>query len=288
MLATPIEGVVYFGHDELSTAYLDPATPNPFYSGKFMADDFADKFNTPVTHVTWWGSYIHSQTQIGGVKRFLISFEKDVPVSATNPFSHPGDPILSQVVTIAPPAALPPPGMFTETLVRGPDPLLFESVYKYNAELAIPFPELADTVYWLKIVALVNPQEDGFLQWGWHNRDYTIMDPLASKPPFVVPGEHIDPPILPDGTPIWHFQDDAVSGDIVITPPVAGEIGPHLTQSGFDDQNYVPPYDGPSIIIEHSKDLAFQLHTRVPEPSSVVLLALGCAGLLGIAWRRRR
>ena len=166
MLATPIEGVVYFGHDELSTAYLDPATPDPFYSGKFMADDFADKFNTPVTHVTWWGSYIHSPTQIGGVKRFLISFEKDVPVSATNPFSHPGDPILSQIVTIAPPAALPPPGMFTESLVRGPDPLLLESVFKYNAELAVPFPELADTVYWLKIVALVNPQRGRILAMG--------------------------------------------------------------------------------------------------------------------------
>ncbi len=287
MLFTTVMGQPYWGHDELSTAYLDPAVPDPLYSGKFMADDFADKFNTPVTHVTWWGSYIQSPTQAGRVKQFLISFEKDVPATAANPFSHPGEPILSQIVTVAPGPALPPPGMFTERLVRPADPVLGELVFKYNAELAIPFPELADTVYWLKIVALVNPQEDGPIQWGWHNRDYTIMDPLASAPPFVIPGEHLDLPILPDGTPIWHFQDDAVSGDVFIGPPVAGGTGPSVTQSAFDDQNYTI-YDGPSLIVEHSKDLAFQLHTRVPEPSSVVLLALGCVGLLGVAWRGRR
>ena len=58
-------------------------------------------------------------------------------------------------------------------------------------------------MYWLKIVALVDvppgcpfpdpDQPPTFVpRWGWHNRDYTIMDPLASTPPAVVPGEHID------------------------------------------------------------------------------------------------
>lgn len=289
MIATPIEGVTYFGHDELSTAYLDPAVPNPFYTGTFMADDFADKFNTPVFHVTWWGSYLHNETQTGGVKQFLISFEKDVPASANNPFSHPGDPLLSQIVTLsAVPAPIPPaPGTFTEAFVRPPDPLLGEALFKYNAELAIPFQEHPDTVYWLKVVALVNPLQDGQLQWGWHNRDYTIFDPLASAPPAVVPGEHPEGPISPTQT-IWHFQDDAVSGAVTISAPAVGGTGATVIQTGFTPKNYVPPYDGPTPIIEHSKDLAFELHTRVPEPSSVVLLLLGGIGLTGLVWRKRR
>ena len=126
----------------------------------------------------------------------------------------------------------PPPGTFSETFIRPPDPLLGEALYKYNAELAIPFQQLPDTVYWLKIVALVDPQEDGFLQWGWHNRDYSKFDPFASSPPAVVPGEHNEGP-LPDGTDIWHFQDDAVSGSIVVPPPAAGGIGPTVVQDGL-------------------------------------------------------
>jgi PEP-CTERM motif len=287
MIATPIEGVTYFGHDELSTATLDTAV-NQYY-GTFMADDFADKFDTPVFHVTWWGSYLDQQTQMGGVKRFLISFEKDVPAPATGGFSHPGAPILSQIVSVSPVVAPTPPpaGTFTESLVRPADPILGEALYKYNAELAIPFQQLPDTVYWLKIVALVNPQEDGFLQWGWHNRDYTIFDPLASAPPAVMPGEHPEGP-LPDGTKIWHFQDDAVSGTVIVGPPAAGGIGPTVVQDLFAPKTYVPPFDGPSPIIEYSKDLAFELHTRVPEPSSVVLLLLGGGGMLGFIWRKRR
>ena len=288
MIATPIEGVTYFGHDELSTAYLDPAVPNPFYSGTFMADDFADKFDTPVFHVTWWGSYLHNQTQTGGVKRFLISFEKDVPVSPDNPFSHPGEPILSQVVTLSVIAAPTPPapGTFTEAFVRPPDPLLGEALFKYNAELAIPFQQRPDTVYWLKVVALVNPLEEGQLQWGWHNRDYTIPNPFASAPPAVMPGEHPEGPISPTQT-IWHFQDDAVSGGVVISAPAAGGTGVTVTQTGFAKEDYVPPYDGPTPIANHSKDLAFELHTRVPEPSSIILLLLGGIGLMSLVGRKR-
>src|SRR5262245_49221695 len=43
----------FFGHDELSTATnTGPTVP---YQGVAMADDFADKFSTPVVHVSWWG-----------------------------------------------------------------------------------------------------------------------------------------------------------------------------------------------------------------------------------------
>src|SRR5262249_10852644 len=51
---TPTPGGAPFpGHDELSTATPDGVN----YFGTYMADDFADKFSTPVVHVRWWGSY---------------------------------------------------------------------------------------------------------------------------------------------------------------------------------------------------------------------------------------
>src|SRR5689334_10192508 len=59
MVNTAIQGQIYFGHDELSTAYGDITQPTPTYVGRFMADDFADTFSTPVVHLTWWGSYMN-------------------------------------------------------------------------------------------------------------------------------------------------------------------------------------------------------------------------------------
>ena len=54
--------------------------------------------------------------------------------------------------------------------------LPLEALYEYNAELNLGkyFPEHHDKVYWLKIVALVDVQRDGFIQWGWHDRDWSI------------------------------------------------------------------------------------------------------------------
>jgi hypothetical protein len=249
-----------------------------------MADDFADRVSSPVVHVRWWGSYLEQTAppDIGGVgvQEFLISFESDIPANPTTGFSQPGVPLLSQVVRLGPLA--PHSGTFIETPIRGPDPLLGEALYEYNAELLCPFPQQADTVYWLKIVALVDPERDGQLQWGWHNRDYTIFDPFASAPPNVLPGEHPDG-TLPDGTEIWHFQDDAVSGDLQLN--VLGPCDIPLEQGNYAPQDYVPPYDGPTLIIEHSKDLAFELYA--PEPSSMALLGMGGVAL-AFAYRRRR
>ena len=45
---------VYYGHDEESTAYLQPGSN--YWGGVFMADDFADNIDQSVAHVQWWGS----------------------------------------------------------------------------------------------------------------------------------------------------------------------------------------------------------------------------------------
>lgn len=279
----PLDGAVpfpggppYWGHDELST--VNRTSPTAPYTGTFMADDFADKFSTPVVHVSWWGSYLDNQ-QFTTVKKFLISFETDVPVSANNPFSHPGVPILSQVVTKG--ALAPASGTFTEMPVSPGGPPLGETLFKYNAELKFPFPQMADTVYWIKIAALVEPQQEGPIRWGWHDRDYTLFDPLASTPPLVSPGERN----IGAGTPfspVWHFQDDAVSGSMsTFIAPDNTVLS--LDQTGYAPEHYLDFIDGPQGISQFSKDLAFELFT-VPEPGSA-LIALGVAMLLG---RRRR
>ncbi|HEY7089112.1 MAG TPA: hypothetical protein VH518_13540 [Tepidisphaeraceae bacterium] len=273
---TVIPGVApFFGHDELSTAInTGPTVP---YQGTAMADDFADKFSTPIVHVSWWGSYLDRQ-QFNGVPRFLISFESDVPASPTGGFSHPGVPLLAQVVNKG--ALAPLSGTFTETLVSNGGAPQNEQLYKYNAELALPFAEQPDTVYWLEIVALVNPTTDGAIQWGWHDRDYTQPDALASTPPAVNPGErNLAPASGP--FPVWHFQDDAVKSTIsaLITPNGVQQ----LVEDGFAPQTYLDNIDGPPGIGQFSKDLAFSLYT-VPEPACAGLLVLGAVSFL----RRRK
>ena len=292
MIATPITdttGVtnIYFGHDELSTAYRNPTDPVGSYRGAFMADDFADNFSTPVVHVSWWGSYmnVNPATPPQQVQKFLIAFESDVPVDATNPWSHPGIVLNTQVVSLTASQLLPQSGNFTEKLVPGSNPA--EPVYKYNAELNLPFAEKKDTVYWLKIVALDDVVPGVVpIQWGWHNRDYTINNPLAS--PLVLPGETNLNPADPT-LPVWHFQDDAVQGQIATALNAAN--GLTLTQfyniPGDGPKNYLPGLDGPVNIGQYSKDLAFELHT-VPEPASLTLLGIGVFGLLGYAWRKRK
>jgi hypothetical protein len=308
MLNTPIPnptnpmGVEFFhGHDELSTAYSvrnDLGTITG-YQGRFMADDFADKFSSPVVHVKWWGSYLNRPTILpdSTVRRFLVSFERDIPADPTNPnsFSRPGAPILNQIVSVDEDGLLTPAsGTFTEKLafptsVDGP-------IFEYNAELHLgkEFRQEPNQVYWLKIVALVerieNLPNDAQLQWGWHNRDYTIFDPLASTPPAVVPGEHVDGliPVAGAGIPIWHFQDDAVDGsvNVLFTDNPMSRIMPIVQQDVRGPNNYRPPYDGPSLIGTFSKDLAFQLYT-VPEPASAMLILLGLAAAWIRVTRRR-
>jgi hypothetical protein len=296
MIKTVINQVPYFGHDEFSTARFVPEGTLPaHYEGVFMADDFADTVDQPVVHVTWWGSYLGSTVPGNSVQRFLITFESDIEAGKQDAdgffteFSRPGVPLLNQIVTLGDLAS--GSGTFTEQLV-GPAGVI-EPVYKYNAELAIPFPEKADTVYWLKIVALLGPNQQ--FEWGWHNRDYTIKDPYAS--PAVLPGEVKvgDIPDLTTGgtTPIYHFQDDAVTGRVQIFPVLgtSNQVDVFQDRALISPTHYVDGWDGPGGdpvfpgIGHFSKDLAFELHA-VPEPSTLVLLSLGLACLVGFRWRK--
>ena len=291
----------FWGHDEMSTAYSTVGATGPTpYRGTFMADDFADKFDSPIVHVKWWGSYLNNFVSPSfPVDKFLISIESDVPAGPNNPFSHPGQPLLNQIVTRGP--ISPGSGTFTERPISGGGPPLNETLYEYNAELHLgkEFFQKPDTVYWLKIVALVDlppgiiidpNQPPTFVpRWGWHNRDYTVQNLQASTAPAVVPGEGIEGFLGgAGGTPVWHFQDDAVTGHIVVnhlsTP--MGNIMPLVDQAGFQPTRYINLVDGPGTIGEFSKDLAFELYTiQIPEPATCALVAIG---LIGFVCRRQR
>jgi hypothetical protein len=307
MIGLPIvdNGVtqVFNGHDELSTAWLSSPVPplpgtNPEYKGVSMADDFADNFDSPVVHVTWWGSYLNNiinPNQL--VTKFLIAFEEDVPAGqvgpdgTTLPYSRPGKVLSTQIVDLVGVLA-PGSGTYTEQKITN---TLSEDIYKYNAELFLDkqFPQVRDEIYWLKIVALIDAQQTGTsldTQWGWHNRDYTISNPLAS--PNVLPGEVNEQPIIDllYPTDVWHFQDDAVTSDVSITIDPSMPNMPDVIQFNPINKHYLDDLDGPGPTAVHlgigqfSKDLAFELYT-VPEPATCMLLVIG---LGAIATSRKR
>lgn len=319
MVQTSIFGQTFEGHDELSTAYapistIQPAPPNTQYRGVFMADDFADTLSTPVVHVKWWGSYMNQSLQHGHIQKFLIAFENDVPAGTGMwPFSYPdpNGPIHSQIVTVTTNPLTPQSGQFTEKLINVGTVGVVEDLYEYNAELAIPFPQQADTVHWLKIVALVDHAQNiipgtpgaAVPQWGWHNRDYTQQNTSSYVSTVPLPGENQQG--NPAQFPIWHFQDDAVSGQINVNTitntsgvqqiaPVNGVV---QFDTSFNDEYYIDNIDGigngiiPGFqgISQYSKDLAFELYTvQVPEPASLALMAAGFAGAVACQRRMRK
>ena len=319
MVATPIDGVDYHGHDELSMLYgiPDGGIPGGFaseYRGTSMADDFADPFNTPVVHVRWWGSYLgnHLDPDIP-IDKFLIAFESDLPADQ-NPlgFSRPENVLSTQIVDRG--ALSPGSGTYTEKLIFSAPPG-GEDIYEYNAELHLdkPFPQDPETVYWIKIAALLDVTDldgDGTVsavdlsilaangpQWGWHNRDYTVPDPfaLAVTPP-IFPGERDEAAELglPYPTKVWHFQDDAVSNAAtsLFLDPTMPNMPAGLIQEPFAyvPQPYVDGLDGPPAgvgtdgtthvgVSSFSKDLAFELYT-IPEPATCILLVIGLGAIL--------
>ena len=263
------------GHDELSTATANSTAGN--FAGTFAADDFSDNVTSPVVDVQWWGSYLPNGATQPQVQKFLISFESDVPATSTSGFSQPGQSLSSEVVTLG--TLAPLSGTFTETpeaSLPSPD----GQIYEYNAELANPFPEQAGTVYWLKIVALTGSNQT--TQWGWHNRDYTIPDPYAAPPGDSVVGMN------DAGQAVYHYLDDAVTGNVTYTPN-ATSPGGGLVETNISPLSYSgnPTIDGfgASGLPPPSEDLAFGLYySSVPEPVGLPLLSMG----LFLLRRKRR
>ena len=146
-------------------------------------------------------------------------------------------------------------------------------------------------MYWLKIAALVDvpanygtfdpfkPQSSlvPVTQWVWHNRDYTIQNTLASPnvvgPPFP-PGEAVVGTVGAN-TPVWHFQDDSVAGDLRVQYLNGFPVPTFIQQANMLPQKYIDGLDDPANSIpgavgigKVSKDLAFELYTVELETTS--------------------
>jgi hypothetical protein len=83
---------------------------------------------------------------------------------------------------------------------------------------------------------------------------------------------------------VWHFQDDAVTGNVRVVRTPNNPIMPDVFQNEYQPTRYLIPWDGPPGIELLSKDLAFALYT-IPEPTGLVLIVMAA---IGFASQRRR
>jgi hypothetical protein len=144
-----------------------------------VADDFLCKNGSPVTGLTWWGSYWDSTigsnnyypyrhsdgwgdpspNPPGIVTGFNITFYQDVPAgTSVPPWSHPG----AQAGTVY--AAYLASIKVTEYGVINRASST-QKVFQYDVILDSPFKPTAGNIYWLSIQAVDDNKEP--VQWGW-------------------------------------------------------------------------------------------------------------------------
>ena len=207
-----------------------------------------------------------------------------MPAEPDNPgFSRPGEPLLNQIVRRVPIGGLTPgSGTFTEKPISGGGPPLNETLYEYNAELHLGKEFSARARHGVlaedrgpgrSAAALpIDPAQpaDVCCRVG----DGTTATTRSEPARFDAAGGRarrayrrfdLPAPIPEIAAPVWHFQDDAVTGRIVVnTAGPMGQIMPVIDQSEYRPTRYLPLADGPQQIGEFSKDLAFELYTIVP------------------------
>jgi len=130
-----------------------------------MADDFLCNDPAPVKAVRWWGSYIGETTQRPGSTNFTVAFDISFYSSAgAHPNSKPG-------------ALLLPETVLAQEVFVGRDQS-GDYVYRYDAYLPVPFPQLTNTEYF---VSISQPSGEN---WGWHDAagDHPALDWAAFNP----------------------------------------------------------------------------------------------------------
>ncbi len=274
------------GMDVLATLQGSQFAPEPLW--KILADDFLCTQSGPITDVHIWGSWwedILPQSGTlpdGGIAPggpgsviFKLSFHSDVPAFQPEPGgpivpSHPGELLWQGLFAPGQYNVIPygqaqelfyDPNLDTKT-PTGPNGVIGidQQVWQYNFhDLGPnPFVQTEGEIYWLDMQALVldtNPEMRAL--FGWKTRDPN-----------------------PDRFGGGHFNDDAVWGD---TEFFGGPLLPGgISGSGWHELTYPfgHPLEGQSI------DLAFVL--TVPEPTGLVLAALGLTVLVGVARRTRQ
>ncbi len=181
-----------FGWDDRSTIAFPP----------LLADDWECSDYRPVTDVHWWGSFIgwtQPYPPTGQLPQgFHIGIWTDVPVSPTNPFSHPGNLVWenkceSFVWNFAgydlDPRDPTQGGIENEACFQFAQFLSQDQWFHQK-----PNPETGNkTIYWISIGAYYSPNQTIQYPWGWKTRpkffnddavrSYVIQNPDGSTWP---------------------------------------------------------------------------------------------------------
>ncbi len=223
-----------------------------------VADDFRSD-GRPITAVRWWGSYFDNAATLQPEDGFVISFFSDIPADQ-NPdgLSRPGELLGTYVAPIASVKKSP-------TSMIGWD---MHDIWEYEVQLewthlehasdiATPeeFLEKEDAIYWISITA-----ENG------HEIDMATWETFDT-------GE----PVLPFHYWGWHTSPDVFNDEPLMTM---------LTMPSATGEWVYGPWE-PFERFHEAREMAFELLTPIPEPSTVTLALLGAAVGFGL-WRRRR
>jgi hypothetical protein len=140
----------------------------PGFQDIVLADDWMCTETGPVTDIHFWGSWYNDFP--GVINAFVVSIYTDIPASPPDiPYSRPGELLWEWTFTQWSERT------FTSTgqgwyephtgVILHPDHYTY---YQYNiVDIPEPFIQEIDTIYWLAITALVQPEELPQPLWGW-------------------------------------------------------------------------------------------------------------------------
>ena len=180
---TPVPSVVKYVQPpntdwsySLSSEIKQPVTGAPPIYQSLMADDWECNATGTVTDIHWWGSYWphydgeyyapysdgRPDSPNGGITGFNITIWDDVPKSANNPDSHPGNK-RTEIYIDGNPEVADAQSPFQIT-----DGSHVRTVYRYDVNLSPndQFEQVYGTINWISIQAIIPGNPDK--QWGWH------------------------------------------------------------------------------------------------------------------------
>jgi hypothetical protein len=161
-----------------------------------LADDFVCSNPGPITDIHLWGSWLNDQVQTNSLTFWLVIYS-NVPVSATNSFSYPGNLLWQEQFG---------PGQYIESFwsfgqesfldpgasaVVGPDSQVWYYCFYPTNIFVQQGGAAAPTIYWLMVYA--QPPTGGGFQYGWKStpqvqNDASVHAPWSGMTPTNNPG----------------------------------------------------------------------------------------------------
>lgn len=243
-----------------------PVTPGQQIE-TFLADDWLCTSTGPVTDIHIWGSYRGDVTLLPPQDTsFSLVIFSNVPAGVDRPYSHPGQPLWSAYIK---PTAT---RIYATAQEQFYDPIAGgiagsdTQVWQFNFDIPelTAFQQTSGNIYWLGVHHTFDLGGNAFVS----GDDLAI---LALRSP---------------GAFGWktsgsqHFEDDAVW------------ISANTFEFGQTKvPHFVPTANEPWKDLHHpitgeSLDLSFVITTKVPEPTSLVLLVIAAAGTVLFSRRR--